>query len=136
MMAQWNAAHKPRARAFFKRQGRREGWEGLFESKEAPAKLAIKNLRFCVEILPFADYVKAVGKDKVPENAKGHDWVLIAMLKRHDSEWLVVIPPTGLRDFPEGNIAIETYGSRVKFNKVEVTARFEEEWLKEEYRRD
>jgi hypothetical protein len=129
-MSQWIGAHTPRARGFYRPEGRRSQWEFFHESPDDPAKLTIKNHRFCVEVFPFEEYAKIVGKDKVTDAVKNKEWVLVAMLKRHEGDWELAIPAFGMEKFPAGFMALETYGSRVKFNTVQITARFDEDWLR------
>jgi serine/threonine protein kinase len=131
-MEQWNKANKPQARVLFKEEGPGKGWEYLYQTDKAPQRLELKPHRFCIEVMPFEQYVKMVGEDKITDMVKDRAFVLIGLLKRHEGPWEVVIPALGLRDFPEGNFAIETYGSCITYNKIEVTARFEREWLEEE----
>lgn len=131
-MRQWNEANEARARVFMRESGPNKFWQNLFVSEEAPKAFTPVPTRFCVEVLPYERFVKLVGADKVPEKVKDRPYVLVAQLKRKDSPWELVIPPMGLEFFPEGNVGLETIGSCIVYNRVEITAKFEEEWLEDD----
>lgn len=131
-MGPWNKANDRRARVFYREEGRNKFWQNLFVSEEAPKALAPVPHRFCVEVFPYERFAKMVGADKVPEKLKGKPYVLVAQLKRKDSPWELVVPPMALDFFPKGNVGLETIGSCIVYNRVEITAKYDEEWLEDD----
>ncbi|MDF1665604.1 MAG: hypothetical protein P1V97_27845, partial [Planctomycetota bacterium] len=131
-MEPWRNAYSRRARVFYREQGRNKFWQNLFVSEEAPKPLSPVPHRFCVEVFPYERYAKLVGADKVAEKLKGKPYILVAQLKRKESPWELVIPPMALDFFPKGNIGLETLGSCIVYNRVEITAKYEKEWLEDD----